>query len=393
MANIALFEPYFSGSHRQWVEGVMAHSSHRIQAYTQPGRHWKWRMHGAALTLTQELLQADSAPDLLLVGSMIDLSTVAALLRGYENPTFAQLPLAIYFHENQLTYPWPENDPDAATERQGHFVWIQFLSALLADRVYFNSAYHRDSFLEALPAWLRRFPDRKPVGAVETIAAKSEVMHLGLDLARFGAFADSAIEWQEGVGDLPLSGRISSGEMLSDSDRAGRLVLWNHRWEYDKNPEAFFDALFTLADEGVAFQVAILGEQFRHSPEIFDEARARLGERVVQFGFAESAEAYAGWLRAADVLPVTSNQDFFGGSIIEAVHCGAVPILPRRLAYPEHFDGLDCFYETQTELVDLLRDRLQSPVDAAPYVERTRKYDWSVIAPELDRRLNGLIVK
>ena len=35
------------------------------------------------------------------------------------------------------------------------------------------------------------------------------------------------------------------------------------------------------------------------------------------------------------MLPVTSKQDFFGISIMEAVSCGCHPLLPDRLSYPE----------------------------------------------------------
>ena len=34
------------------------------------------------------------------------------------------------------------------------------------------------------------------------------------------------------------------------------LILWNHRWEYDKNPETFFKVLFNLHKKGIDFRVA-----------------------------------------------------------------------------------------------------------------------------------------
>ncbi len=45
---------------------------------------------------------------------------------------------------------------------------------------------------------------------------------------------------------------------------------------------------------------------------------------------------YAQWLWRADILPVTSVHDFFGRSVVEAIYCGCVPLLPHRLAYSEH---------------------------------------------------------
>ena len=36
-----------------------------------------------------------------------------------------------------------------------------------------------------------------------------------------------------------------------------------------------------------------------------------------------------------DIIPVTSNHDFFGISVMEAVFCNVWPILPDRLSYKE----------------------------------------------------------
>ena len=115
------------------------------------------------------------------------------------------------------------------------------------------------------------------------------------------------------------------------------LILWNHRWEFDKNPEFFFNLLFQLKEDKIEFEVAIIGESFKEYPEIFNKAKSILSNNIVQFGYCESFNEYAKWLWRADVLPITSNQDFFGISIIEAVYCNTYPILPQKLSYPELF--------------------------------------------------------
>jgi len=58
-------------------------------------------------------------------------------------------------------------------------------------------------------------------------------------------------------------------------------------------------------------------------------------------------------------LPITSNQDFFGGSVVEAIYCGAYPILPRRLTYPEllpkeYYDNH--IYDNDGELYDKVKN-------------------------------------
>ena len=110
------------------------------------------------------------------------------------------------------------------------------------------------------------------------------------------------------------------------------LILWNHRWEYDKNPEEFFRALFALQEQGIEFELAVLGESYKKHPPIFSEAKTRLAEQIVHWGYAESFAEYAKWLWRADILPVTSIHDFFGISVVEAIYCGCTPLLPKRLA-------------------------------------------------------------
>jgi glycosyltransferase involved in cell wall biosynthesis len=167
------------------------------------------------------------------------------------------------------------------------------------------------------------------------------------------------------------------------------LVLWNHRWEYDKNPDEFFRALRVLASRGLDFDVALLGESFDAIPSCFADAEAEFGDRVVQFGYVQDRVEYARWLRRADILPVTSNQDFFGAGVIEAVFCGCFPLLPERLAYPELFPAelrSSCFYKDFDDLVRRL-------TTAVAQIDRVRKisfrsvaekYDWRRIAPTYD---------
>lgn len=119
--------------------------------------------------------------------------------------------------------------------------------------------------------------------------------------------------------------------------RSRPVILWNHRWEHDKNPEEFFAALFTLQDSGCDFDLIVLGESFRQAPPIFAEARARLVGRIRQFGYAESPDQYAAWLKQGDVVVSTARHEFFGISVIEAVRAGCRPVLPDRLSYPGLF--------------------------------------------------------
>ncbi|MFB6260536.1 MAG: glycosyltransferase, partial [Thiohalorhabdaceae bacterium] len=155
--------------------------------------------------------------------------------------------------------------------------------------------------------------------------------------------------------------------------------------------ESFFQALFELADRGLPFEVAILGQHAPTYPEIFDQARERLGERLVHFGYAEDFATYAGWLWAADFLPVTSRHDFFGISVAEAAYCRTLPLLPRGLAYPELIPAgwqAICFYDGPDELVPTLAHWLHSATPSTdPLARAFAAFDWSVMAPHYDRKL------
>ena len=380
--NVLIVEPYLAGSHAAWAEEYAERSRHDVSVLGLPGRHWKWRMHGGAVTLARLFLEGTHSPDLIVGTDMLDLAVFLALTRGRTAGTKTVL----YFHENQISYPWSKGDSDRGRKRDVHYGFINLTSALAADIVAFNSEYHRTALLGDLKTFLKAFPDYNEIGATKAIEAKSHVLHLGLDLGRFDACRE------ERQADRPA------------------LILWNHRWEYDKNPDDFFHALILLMDEGLDFEVAVLGEAYAEKPSVFEEARSRLGERIVRFGYAEDFATYAAWLWRADILPVTSIQDFFGASVVQALYCNCCPVLPGRLAYPEHLglkrsgadpqdggrspgDSARFFYEDFKGLLALLRQRIE-------HIEETRKirtqavvrrYDWATMAPKYDTFFDGVI--
>jgi len=362
---IALIEPFFTGSHQRWAEELQRHSRHQIDLITLPGRSWKWRMHGAAVTLANELLSRETQYDLLLATDMLDFAVFLSLVRS----RYANTPTAVYFHENQLCYPWSPRDADVKKARDLHYAFINYTTALAADRVYYNSQYHCDAFNKALPAFLDRYPDFPNKETLPAIAAKSVPLPLGIDLAAFDAHQPS----ERPEKDVPL-------------------LLWNHRWEYDKNPKGFCQLLFALADRGIDFQVALLGERFKEEPEYFNHARKKLGRRIISYGKADTFEEYAKWLWKADILPVTSRQDFFGGSVVEAIYCECHPILPKRLAYPDHVspdEYPELYYETPEQAVDRLIELIQSGnwKHPSPLAKTMTEYDWKNCIYSYDTKL------
>ncbi len=380
---ILIVEPYFAGSHKRWAEDYAATSRHDIRILSLEGRYWKWRMHGGAVTLAREFMSGSARygdPDLVLATDMLDLTTFLALTREKTAAT----PVAVYFHENQISYPWSPKDRDREKGRDGHYGFINFTTALSADRVFFNSSFHMNIFLSEFEKFLKGFPDHNELSSIKDIEEKSSVLYLGID---FDA----------------LTGAGSAGDKAPEAQAAAAsakgqtpLILWNHRWEYDKNPADFFRALYALKRKGLDFEVAVLGESFGKMPEEFEEARERLGEKIVHFGYARDRAEYARWLKRADILPVTSNHDFFGSSVVEAAYFGTYPILPRRLAYPEHIPaGLEerHLYDDFDGLIKRLSYAVSNieEIRAKSLRGHMERYGWKRLAPVYDAELAGLV--
>ena len=356
---IALLEPYYGGSHKAWADGYKAFSAHDVQLVTLPAQFWKWRMQGGAISLARML---HGKPDLILASGMLDLSTFRALTFRQ----FGDIPHALYLHENQLSYP--------QNQRQGHgwrYGFINYISALAADRVYFNSDYHRQDFMAQLPRMLKHFADFNELETIDAIAAKSRTLPPGMDLRRFDA-------WQQArpAGQPPL-------------------ILWNHRWEADKNPAGFAESLMQLADEGIDFQAAITGPRFGVAPEPFKRLQDRMGGRLIQLGYVESFAEYAGLLWRADYVVSSAWQEFFGMAICEAIYCGCAPILPDRLNYPGLLPDScrsACLY-SRDRLAAKLRHHLTNdiPLDRGLLRERAAAFDWRALAPNYDAEFEALI--
>lgn len=367
---ILLVEPFFSGSHRQWAEGYRRFSTHAVQLLTLPGRHWKWRMAAGAISLAEQWMADDRPPaDLILATDMLDLPAFLGLSR----PKSRMLPTALYFHENQITYPWSPTDEDPKRARDHHYGLLNVKSALAADRIFFNSHFHRRSFLEAWPGFLRKFPDFRYPDGLSQLADKSEVLPLGLDLNAL-----------EEVG------------LVAPLRKRGPLLLWNHRWEYDKGPEAFFRLCYRLKEAGLVFHLAVLGRSYGRIPPVFSEARDKLQGEILFMGWAENRNTYHYWLQQADILPVTSRQDFFGASVVEAIYANTYPLLPDRLAYPEHIPAPyrhRHIYQNEEELFDRAAELIRSWThwrEQADFKGFVQHCDWRTLAEVYDQRFSNL---
>ena len=352
--NILFLESFYGGSHREFADGLVQHSRHRIELHTLPARFWRWRMRGAALHFARAVARPADY-DLLLVTDLLNVADLKAVW-GAGCP-----PILLYVHENQLSYPTP-----AGEQKDFQFAFTDIASALAADVMVFNSRYHRDAYFAALAEVLRRMPEYQPAWVPEALAAKARVLYPGCRLP----------PPRDGAGALA----------------GAPLVIWNHRWEFDKQPAAFFAALRTAQRAGVAFQVALLGENAQYVPKEFMAAREWLGERVVQYGYLPSREAYLAWLGRGSVVVSTAIQENFGISVVEAVAAGCHPLLPNRLAYPEVIPAAchdACLYDDDEELAARLTALLANPPVEPPerLAAAMQRYSWAQLTEPYDALL------
>jgi len=294
--------------------------------------------------------------DVILTSTFIDVAVLRSLLECHG----IRLPLAVYFHENQFSYPGQVPDPGTF-----QFSSINFTSALCADRLAFNSKYNLESFLASIRGYLKKATDMDLRYLGGRIRDKSVVLYPGMDYRLIDAAG------------VPVK-----------SNKTIPVIIWNHRWEHDKDPETFFHALFELACDH-DFRLIILGQQFHCQPEIFKLAKQKLADRLDHLGFVENREEYARLLRRGDIIVSTARHEFFGMAVLEGVRAGCRPLVPDRLSYKELFAGRYRYPENgfKKHLHELLvRNEPLLPAEA---VRMTEPYSWSMVA---DRYRNWLLI-
>jgi glycosyltransferase involved in cell wall biosynthesis len=315
-------------------------------------------MHGGHVTLAPRLAAAvveRGKFDLVLASSM---TNVAALL-GLARRAIGDVPVALYMHENQLTFPLSPDDREDLT-----YAMVNWTSMVGSDLVIFNSEFHRREWFDELPGLLNRMPDHRHSRFVPAVSDRSVVLPVGAELHALDRV-------ERNTNDRPL-------------------VLWNQRWQYDKGPAEFATALTALVDEGLAFDVALAGDRADASPPELLALRNVLGDRLVHDGHAD-LESYRELLRRSDIVVSAAHHEFFGVAITEAVYAGAFPVLANRVVYPERIPEAHqatCLYDTDAELLERLRWAIRHQAEASAIAGVLKltmaAFDWSIVAPRYD---------
>lgn len=321
---VLALEGYYGGSHRAFLDTWIAHSRHDWRLISLPARHWKWRMRGSAIWFADEIAKLPAGGfDVIFTSDMTSVADVRALLP----PAYRLTPIVCYFHENQLTYPLSPHDI-----RDYQYGMTNITSILAADAVWFNSEHHRSAFNDAACAIVRKMPSHRP--------------ELATRLHDHTCVHYPAVE--------PPPSDLAKAPRNNNRLR----ILWNHRWEYDKNPRPFLSSLIELDRWGVDFELVFLGERFRAAPPAVADLTPQIEHRVVIDGFMDDREAYWRALASCDVAVSTAIQENFGIAVVEAILAGCQPLLPNRLSYPEllpQWAHEACLYPSDTDLTARLK--------------------------------------
>lgn len=340
---VLLLSAYEAVSHRYWAQSLMAQLEEvSWTLLALPPRHFAWRIRGNPLSwMLKEHDTLSQQFDVVLATSMVDLATLIGLF-----PHLGRAKKVVYFHENQFAYP-ESSDQIPQIEAK----MVNLYTALAADYVAFNSAYNRDSFIEGARAFLKKMPENLPMAKpLAALRERSQVLP------------------------VPILAPSKSPQPKGIKSAAPQRIVWNHRWEYDKNPDDFFAVLFALSDTGVSFELAVLGQRFRQAPAIFAEAEQRLATHIVAWG-PQPEDAYRDLLDSADIVVSTTWHEFQGLAIMEAAQRGALPLVPNRLCFPALYPPEYRYDGTREGLYACLQAWLTDPT-ARPARLDTTVWEW-----------------
>jgi len=309
---ILLLSTYDAQSHRYWrTQLVNQFPYYDWEVLALKDRYFSWRMGGNALNLKAHYDQQLSKEyDLIIATSMTDLSTLLGLY-----PQLAKPSKHLYFHENQFAYP-VNNKQKGLLEIKVRHVY----AALVADHLWFNSNYNRNSFLTGVEQLSSDMPDGIPADLVQSLKTKSKVLPVPI--------ADDC---------QPITNKITQPQNIQ--------VVWNHRWEHDKGPETLLE-LIQLCKNKNHIKFHIIGKQFRTLPTAMQKILDNHQLQCLSLGYIESREQYIKTLQQADVVLSTALHEFQGIAMLEAVACGCIPIAPDRLVYPELYPANNLYPST-----------------------------------------------
>ncbi len=302
MKKTLIIEPFYTGSHRTWCD-LLWSQFENVELLTMPGRHWKWRLNGAGIHLAEEFLKLGKSFDRIIATSFLDLTTFMAHAKIDQNKT----EIYYYFHENQFSYPTSIFDFEKKIKRDKQYGFIQLNSALLADKIFFNSEFNKNSFINGAFSLMNQMPDFKLLNIVEKLNSKAEVLPVPHQFVEIDKY------------------KVPKNDILT--------ICWGHRLEWDKSPEFFVDFIRELCSTGENFQLYIHGD--KNTDEFINAELAFAKDYITSHGFLDKEEYYKN-LWKSHICFSSAIHEFQGIFMQEAIYCKAMPLAPKLVVYPEY---------------------------------------------------------
>jgi glycosyltransferase involved in cell wall biosynthesis len=359
MKKVLVVEPYFGGSHKQFLLGLQKHIEADFTFLTLPARKWKMRMQLSAPWFASCIEKMENRFfDTVLCSTFVDVAVLKALVVNLENWNVRSR-FCTYFHENQFVYPVRQEE-----RVRNPFTTINLTTALVSDKLGFNSKYNWESFITNSFRFIKNAADIDLRPVLQKIEEKTDIIYPGVDFEYF-------------------TGRKEHNTIP--------VICWNHRWEHDKDPESFFRALAEVEERGYDFRIMVLGQAFRDIPEVFISSKARFAEKILHFGYAASRKDYIDLLEKCDIVISTALHEFFGISVIEALRAGCIPLLPNNLSYPELYPEEYLYADGQlADRLSFLLDEFASNPNVRSHSINTDRFSWQTLADRYEKWLFAL---
>jgi glycosyltransferase involved in cell wall biosynthesis len=378
---VLLISGYDAASHQYWRQTLSRElPDYEWSQIALADRYYAWRIRGNGFVIAEKYAtKLAQEYDCLILTSMVDFNS----LRGF-CPQLANIPSIVYCHENQFVYPQNGQSQEQANRLNAQLSAIY--SMQIADRVIFNSDYNKMTFFKGAKALFKKLPDGVSVSNIERIEQKSKVLPVPIDVVNNNL-------------DMALVKSCTNNRKQLQSPVS---IVWNHRWEFDKQPEVFFDALRLLSQQGIDFRLNLLGQSFRKIPACFHVAEREFADKIDYWGF-QSRSIYQQVLNQADIVVSTAIHDFQGLSMLEAILSGCIPVAPNRVVYPEYIDQQLLYSPSshQTEAESLAVKLKQVATNLSEFQsnrrlifrDKAKRYRLAHLIPEYRREIDDLLVK
>ena len=184
---ILALEPYYGGSHRAVLDGLVKRIDADWTLLTLPARKWKWRMRGAAITMARAGARAGGSA--AASSRARGRSTSSSHRRSSTSRSFGDWRVANLGRSGDRLLPRePARLPQPAHRRVGLPVPAdQHHHARCRRGLRLQHAWNLEQFVAAIPGFFREFPDQHPGVSPSASPRSRRVIAPPFDPAAFDA--------------------------------------------------------------------------------------------------------------------------------------------------------------------------------------------------------------